>query len=416
VISETQFASKTANVTETLAINPEIYRALFNQANIALWIEDASLLKKEIDSLRKEGVSNFRQYLNQTPAELLRFIDLIKIVDLNDHAVSLFKAKSKSQITNGIRNFFDKDTYYYVQEELLHFIDGGVSCEYESGKYTVNGDLVATHLKTIIPEECRQTWSRWFVVETDITERKKIEEQLHSQRVELDSVNSFRNNLMSSLSHDLRNQLNNILGFTNLLKERYHELGDTKRLEFIDYISQISNATGDLLYNLLNWARAKEGYLALSLSNFSFEELYTGCLKQLQTVIYTKNISINIFNPHNIQFNADFNIVSFVVRNIIQNAVKYSFPNGTIDITLRIVEHKTFILITDYGMGMTRDQLSGIFNVGSINPESASTQGAGVGLILCNEFVKLHGGSILVESKKDVGTTFTIILPVATLT
>jgi len=414
---EPEYLALTPSEPAIQTLHESIYRDLFSHVGVALWIEDASLLKEEIDTIRNRGVYNFRTYLTRNPAELLRFLSLIRIIDVNQKAIDLLQAKTKTEINKGIRSHFTNESFNQIREEILHYIEGGNCYEYESQKQSLTGEITTSSIKTVIPDDCKNSWSLWYVTETDITENKKLQLVLNQHQHTFEEFTSFRNKLLSAISHDLRNQFGNLIGFSDILVERFSELDDAKKLDYTRLIHQITIQTHELLNNLLNWAKMKDNHLMLSYSTFSFDDLLKDCERQTMYLLKVNNIRVEVTNNDNISLTADYNIISFVLRNILGNAIKFSQPNSTIDISISSAFGKVVFAVKDYGLGMSEEEIASIYNVNiphrivTNEPESAA-KGAGLGLILCRDFIKRHGGSIKIESQQGVGTTFTVYIPV----
>jgi len=298
---------------------------------------------------------------------------------------------------------------------IIHVITPGRYCEsFESEKRTFHGELIATHIKTVIPQESLETWNLWFVTINDISDKRRLEKKMFEQQVEFDSVTLFRNKQLSAVSHDVRNQLGNLLGFSEILIERFYEMSDTKKLDYIRLMNQITKQTHELLHNLLNWTRIKEDKFLLDKTEFRFADLFEESEYQLSYLLQAKNISVKLYDEQNMLLFADYNILSFVVRNILGNAVKFSKANSHIEVLVGKASGKVVIVVKDFGVGMSEEEIAGIYNntpAAKNTVNESSSKGAGLGLILCRDFIKLHGGSISVKSEKEIGTTFTILIP-----
>ena len=389
----------------------ETYENFFKYAGVGLWIEDGSLVKKEIELLKQKGVSNFRAFFAQNPGEFIRIIDLLKIIEVNEYTVSLYKAVSKDQIKKSIRRVFHEYEIEHMQEELLSFIEGKLVYEYESDKLALDGELISTRIRIKIPQKNKNNWKVWYVTEIDVTEEKKTQRKFSEQIDQFGLIDSFRNKLISVMSHDLRNPFCSILGFSEMLINRFDTMDENKKLDYLKYINQTALQTNQLLSNLLNWARMREDHFILHYKNFLFSEAISLCESQLESTLKTKSIKLHVLNPFDVNLWADLNAICFVIRNIIGNALKFSPDNSSIDIDVNENDEMTNITIRDYGVGMTEEELSKLFKGGEFNLEYFNRQGAGVGLLLCRDFVKLHGGNIFVESIKNEGTLFTIQIP-----
>jgi len=416
VAIDAEYLTITQSEQALQTLDESVYKDLFSHVGVALWIEDASLLKEEINTIRNRGVYNFRTYLTRNPAELIRFLSLIRVVDVNQKAVNLQKATSKQCLNKGIRSYFTNESFNQVREEILHYIDGGNCFEYESQKQTQSGEIITSSIKTVIPDECKETWSLWYVTETDVTENKNMQIVLNQHQHTFEEFASFRNKLLSAVSHDLRNQFGNLIGFSDILVERFSDLDDSKKLYYARLIHQITVQTHELLNNLMNWAKMKDNHLTFSYSHFSFSRLLQECERQTGYLLKLKNITVQVSNDEDVQVTADYNILSFVLRNILGNAIKFSSVNSVIDIIISKAHGKVIFSVKDYGSGMSEEEVASIYNQNISNrivtnePESAA-KGAGLGLILCRDFIKRHDGSIKVQSQQGIGTTFTVFIP-----
>ena len=137
------------------------------------------------------------------------------------------------------------------------------------------------------------------------------------------------------------------------------------------------------------------------------------CIRDRQ-IAAQKNIEIIIDIDHEISLQIDPDHLDILLRNMISNAVKYSFKNSQIVLKVKRENDYKIITIKDSGIGMTSTQISNLFNTNA-NKSTYGTngeKGTGIGLLLCNEFVELNGGKIEVLSSQNVGTTFNIFLPI----
>jgi len=126
-----------------------------------------------------------------------------------------------------------------------------------------------------------------------------------------------------------------------------------------------------------------------------------------------KNITIHNYIPDNLLVFADKNLLSTILRNLINNAIKFTPSGGYISLTAEKSNGQTSISVSDTGIGMTRDQINNLFQLDNHLTKIGTSQesGTGLGLILCNEFVEIHKGSIHVQSEPDKGSTFKFSLP-----
>jgi len=126
-------------------------------------------------------------------------------------------------------------------------------------------------------------------------------------------------------------------------------------------------------------------------------------------------MDIDIINdvPENYHIIADENLLKTILRNLINNAVKFTPRNGMVSINLNKDDKETEISIKDTGIGLSESELKNIFKIDKIysKPGTNNEKGSGLGLILCKEFVEKHGGKIWVESELEVGSVFKFTIP-----
>jgi len=246
-----------------------------------------------------------------------------------------------------------------------------------------------------------------------IVERKEDEEKLIKYTNELKELNQSKDQLISIISHDLRNPFNSILGFAELLQTNVDKYPPEKIRKMVSIIYDSTKSTLLLLENLLDWAKSHTSKKIIRPVSFSITDLFeelTSTMFQLATL---KNVTIKHFLSENLKITTDRNMISAVLRNLIMNAIKYSNNGGTISICAFSSDTMIEFLVTDEGVGIEKEVLETLFllteNIST--PGTASEKGSGLGLVLCKEFTGRLGGAISVESSIGVGTTFKVVIP-----
>jgi len=237
--------------------------------------------------------------------------------------------------------------------------------------------------------------------------------ELKKREVRLAELNATKDKLFSIIGHDLINPLNRIEGFSDLLVEYMAEKNYEGVNEYAKIIKNSSNQATGLLSNLLEWSRSQIGGISFRPVNYKLNDQLLEVLLLLSDVIHIKSISIKEEIPMDFLLYADKEMISTILRNLISNAIKFTHKNGEIIVTAEKKDHKIFISVCDNGVGMDENQLKGLFEIGENNTRlgTEKEKGTGLGLVLCNEFIKKHGGNIWVESKVDKGSCFKISLP-----
>ena len=240
----------------------------------------------------------------------------------------------------------------------------------------------------------------------EVEERKKTE-------ILLRKVNASKDKLYSIIAHDLKSPFNTLIGFSDLLVEEWDSFTDDKRFEMIKMMQSTSNSTFDLLVNLLEWSRYQIGNYKYEPIRFDFNKLAIETYSQLKGQASLKNITINMNIENEAFVFADYNMTSTIFRNILSNAIKYSFRNGKINITANERDGIFSGCIHDNGIGINKNNYKNIFKTDS-NFTSKGTDGeagTGLGLVLCKEFIEKNKGKLSVESEENKGSKFCFTLP-----
>lgn len=254
-------------------------------------------------------------------------------------------------------------------------------------------------------------------INIDLEERQmQIEQQskeLKAQHDELQKINNIKDKLFSILAHDLKNPLNNAKGYIDLLLHRYETYDDTKKKGIIDSLNKSVDSIYELLMNLLNWSNAQQGAILYDPKPCIVDDVITENIQFIRPIAKEKEISI-FFNSISKEIKAliDRNLIDSVIRNLMHNAVKYSFNGGEIFINVLTDNEYIEISILDYGIGISEKALKNLFDKEKIESTKGTNNepGTGLGLIICKELIEIHGGEIWVESFAGSGTKFTFSL------
>jgi len=236
--------------------------------------------------------------------------------------------------------------------------------------------------------------------------------KLKVQAEELLRQNAAKDKFLSIISHDLKNPLANIIGFSELLKEDFYTLGEEKMQTFIHSIYESSKFSLDILNNLMDWARVQGGSLKSDKSNFNLSNLLNKNIEGHSPQALAKNINLRSDFDLNLSVYGDEKMISTVVRNLISNAIKFTPDGGEIVISSKeiVVNHKKVIetQICDNGIGMSYEELNKLFKIehNFISKGTNNERGTGLGLILCKEFITQNDGNIRVESELTLGSRF----------
>lgn len=240
--------------------------------------------------------------------------------------------------------------------------------------------------------------------------------RLKIQTQELELQNATKDKFFSIMSHDLKNPLANVIGFSELIQEDYDELNSENIKTFVGYIKESAVFALEILQNLLDWSRIQGGSLKSIKTEFNLSELLKNNIEGHMPQASAKNISFESKIEENIVINADEKMISTVIRNLISNAIKFTPNGGSIVISSKekVINDKKVIEteIHDTGVGISEENLHKLFKIEqNYNSKGTNNEtGTGLGLILCKEFINQNNGEIRVESQPNLGSNFIFTL------
>jgi len=249
-----------------------------------------------------------------------------------------------------------------------------------------------------------------------IAHRIYMEIDLRNANDKLKELNATKDKFFSIISHDLKSPFTSLLGITEVLLENHRTLKPDEIEEYFSHLNEASKSTLELLDNLLTWAQSQTGRLELSQSKVNLKVLTTDITRLLQTFARDKKIMLINTIDKDIWVWADPNMLTTVLRNLIQNAVKYTRSKGSVTIGVTVIKEFAEIWVADTGIGMTDKGLNSLFRIGEnvSMPGTNNERGTGLGLILCRDFVEKHGGTIRAESETGMGSRFYFTMPLYT--
>jgi signal transduction histidine kinase/ligand-binding sensor domain-containing protein len=256
------------------------------------------------------------------------------------------------------------------------------------------------------------------VLEEKVRERTlKIEaqkEEIVKKNAELNELNSSKDKFFSIIAHDLRNPFNAILGLTDLLLMDLHNIDTNKLKRSLENIKSSSQQAFELLENLLLWARSQTAAIAFRPVETNLGELVSESIQQVSILANRKNIAIIFEKAENIIIPVDPNMIRTVLRNLLTNAIKFTYQNGEVKVFLFKEGNNCIIEVADNGTGISPEKMKTLFRIDTSVKSKGTSQepGTGLGLIICKELVERHDGQIIAESEEDEGSKFRIVLPI----
>ncbi|MCV9386733.1 sensor histidine kinase [Reichenbachiella ulvae] len=223
----------------------------------------------------------------------------------------------------------------------------------------------------------------------------------------------IKNKFFSIVAHDLKGPAGNIIELVKILNSKALKLSDDQRQEILGHLATASEDVYELLDKLLAWALSQQNMLAIDKETLDVRDVVEESIKAYRPSADSKIITTKIKIKEGLKVFVDKRAFSSTIANLYNNAIKFTREMG--EITISAIEESDHFLLTvkDNGVGMEEETASRIFDEASMmsNPGTKQEKGTGLGLILCQEFVKLNGGEIWVKSEQGKGSEFNFTIP-----
>jgi len=242
-----------------------------------------------------------------------------------------------------------------------------------------------------------------------IYELEELSGSFNKMTHELSTIETLRSDFINSFSHEFKTPIVSIRGFAKLLKD--DTLDKTDRQEYLDIIVAESERLSSLSENVLSLANYENLEIIADLTEFRLDEQLRKAVIQMEPKWSQKNIEVDI-DTDEVLYTGSADLIQQVLLNLIDNAIKFTEPGGTICLQLTSNDDGVSLLVKDNGIGMDKETLKRIFDKFYQGETSHTGEGNGLGLSIVKRIVDLCGGQIKVSSEKDKGSEFVICLPV----
>jgi len=222
-----------------------------------------------------------------------------------------------------------------------------------------------------------------------------------------------RRDFVANVSHELRTPVTSIKGFVETLQDEVRGGGNSER--FLDIIIKHVDRLNAIIEDLLYLSRIEEGgtETGLVLESAPLGEVLAAAVEQCRPVAEERGVSVELASGDGTEVRMNRQLLEHAVVNLLDNAIRYSHPEGRVRIEVQRDEENTIIAVIDEGLGIAEEHQSRIFERFYQVDKSLSREvgGTGLGLSIARHIVQAHGGTIAVESTLDQGSTFLIRLP-----
>ena len=253
-----------------------------------------------------------------------------------------------------------------------------------------------------------------FGTHTDISERKRVQEELELKNAQLVKLNAEKDKFFSIIAHDLRSPFNGLLGLTEILTGGLHDMTMEQIHDMAMLIKSSASNLYSLLDNLLEWSSLQRGLITYIPTSFLLMPKISESMVLVTETANKKEIAISYDIPEDIEVFADGNMLGSIIRNLVTNAVKFTPKGGNITVSARSLPDRFVeISVRDTGIGMNRKMIDNLFRL-DVNTNRKGTEdefSTGLGLIICKDLVEKLGGKLRVESEVGTGSTFYFSIP-----
>jgi len=250
----------------------------------------------------------------------------------------------------------------------------------------------------------------------EIDDRKQIEQKLLIAKREAEASDRAKTEFLANMSHELRTPLHSILSFASFGTKKYANAKPEKLLDYFNTIKKSGQTLLELLNDLLDLAKLESKKVMFTFEPSDLGVLVRAVTNELDTLLSERNLSVrHEVSKFDGEVTLDIDKIKQVLRNLLDNAIKFSPEGGTIDVAVCRVASSVRVSVRDQGPGIPQDELETVFDkfIQSSKTKTGAG-GTGLGLAICHEIVAAHKGRIWAENGPEGGTVFSFEIPLST--
>jgi signal transduction histidine kinase len=258
----------------------------------------------------------------------------------------------------------------------------------------------------------RQSLNKRLKGERVSSELKELTQTFNRTLDNIEKAFNIEKQFISHASHELKSPVSVIKSYCEIYTRRPREKEDY--MEALDVIYENTKRMESIIEKLLLLSRLEEGKLPMRIGRLSLREVVDKALSLLRPTIETRDMVVKVVSDGEYYVNADGEYLAEAFVNIIDNAVKYSGNGKDIEITIRRDGNQVRVDIKDNGIGIPENEIEKIFQrFHRIEGKSSAQKGTGLGLSITKEIIEAHKGRIKVRSKVNVGSVFSVYMPLS---
>jgi len=323
--------------------------------------------------------------------------------ELSGYSYSTDTELVKRNITQKIDDVFkNKKTLF-----LKNYIDSRL----------LGGEIAAPFLKTTIFPAEMENEEYVVLFHEDQTDIILAEEEVRKARDTSKEAERLKGTFLNVLSHELRTPLNIILGYSTIIKENLKDKISSEDKIYLDNLYSGSERLFKSITQMLEFAQIEAGRYQLNIDSFDLVNIFKNCIEPFKKKAIEKRLDFTTrFEEENIFVDVDLQCVEGVINNLLDNSIKFT-RQGYIDIEITTFKERELAVckVKDTGIGISSEYLDHLYRPFSQEDLDIGRtfEGNGLGLAISKRYIEKMGGSLIVDSIKGVGSSFTFTLPLA---
>ncbi len=395
-----------------LQVSERRYQRIFESARVAILEVDFSAVKAELDSLVAAGVVDLHAYLHAHLEFVQRAMSLVRVVDANQAAVEMFRARDKAQLLSSVADIILPEAEPVFIEEFVALADGRSLFEAELGLQTLQGERIDVLLAMRFPTEVGQG-EQTLVSLMDITDRKRAETAVAQALATAEDALRVRSEFLSVATHELRTPVTSVRAAAQLLQREILRARDQLPEQLVrmgEVVEQQTLKLARMVDQLLDFSRLDAGRLVLDRQPADLMPIVHEVAELGRTI--SDRHAVRVHGPKTLVLTLDSLRLEQGLINLVSNAVKFSPAGGLVTITVDDANPDMVeIAVVDEGLGVAEEHRERIFERFYQVETSERSKGLGLGLYITREIVELHGGRIWQEPAPGGGSRFVFTLP-----
>jgi PAS domain S-box-containing protein len=371
--------------------------------------------RKESEQALKDSETKFREIINQINDIIIVFDETGKIIIWNRGAENFTGLKAETALNRSIADVQYQFTpaKYKDKEKIEDIITGILTFKTpERFNQILDSEMISLdseqpkNIQSIVFPIRLNGYYLFCTVIRDVTEIKRYEK-------ELIKLSADKDKFYSVIAQYLYTPFSLFSNFSKLMAEELDTLPLKEIQKMAVLMSKSATNLFSLLDNMLQWTRMNQGKITFEPQKLNLKKISLEAISILNQHAEEKNIKINQLMPDDIIVIADIFMLKTILRNLVSNAIKYTSPDGQIDISTWKTEKEVIFSVLDNGVGITPGYITSIFNISEIHSRlgTGEEKGTTLGLLLCKEFVEKHKGQIWVEKTNGNGTEIRFTIP-----